>query len=398
MMRILGLIVGLLLAVIVAAWFIGSLVATNEMQRIGDKAWPAGLGTLASVEARVRPQKTSDGARRMVTLAAPLGISFDRSTAEPDAVRTAIGEYVKAEHVRSESAIGEPPANVLSYISAHEAAIDALRDHLLHGDPIEWEVDLSRGIDAPLPNLLGHIHVAKLLTTRALLRARNNDVRAWDDLHAAWRLTHSLEARPELISQLIVLAMSRMVNAAAWKLPAASVAWLDEMRNVDQRRLLLGGFQFDTWMLWRHGEESTKGALVTIARPYLRWSVAHMTDHQRRIAEEIAATTTCGFDGAAFSQHVTESIPRWNVFARVATPDLGSVWQKAFRTIAEREATMNAMRIAHGQPIIAKSVCSDGAWQYTNGRLSFSRDLPKSSESETMMMPLSLVIPARTTR
>jgi hypothetical protein len=397
MMRILGLICGLLLAVIVAAWFIGTLVATNEMQRIGDKAWPAGLGTLAWVEARVRPQKTSDGARRMVALAAPLGISFDLSKTKPDAVRTAIGEYVTAEHVRSESAIGEAPANVLAYVTAHEAAIDALRDHLLHGDPIEWEVDLSKGMDAPLPNLLGHIQVARLLTTRALLRARNNDVRAWDDLHAAWRLTQSLEARPELISQLIVLAMSRMVNAAAWKLPAARVSWLDEMRNVDQRRLLLGGFQFDTWMMWRHGEESIKGVLVTIARPYLRWSVADMTDHQRRIAEEVAATTACGFDGAAFSQHVAESIPRWNTFARVATPNLGSVWQKAFRAIAEREATMNAVRIAEGQPIVATSACSDGAWQYTDGRLSFSRDLPKS-EGETMLMPLSLVIPARTTR
>jgi hypothetical protein len=396
MMRILGLLFGVGLAVIVAAWFAGELAATGRMKRAGDEQWPAGLGTLASVEARVRPQKTNDGARRMVALAAPLGISF-KTSADKDAVRTAISEYVRAEHVRSESTIGEPPAEVLSYLTAHEAEIDALRDHLLGAESIAWELDASKGFDAPLPNLLGHMDVARLLTTRALLRARDKDVRAWDDLQAAWRLTHTLEARPELISQLIVLAMGRMVNAAAWKLPVANVAWLDEMRNVDHRRLLLGAFQYDTWMMWRHGEESANGAMLTITRPYQRWSVADMTRRQRLIAEEVAAMTACGLDGEAFSQRVLASIPRWNVFARIATPNLGSVWQRALRAIAEREATRNAMRIAEGQPIVATSVCSDGTWRFENDRLSFSRDLPKSNENE-IAMPLSLAIPARGTR
>jgi hypothetical protein len=78
-------------------------------------------------------------------------------------------------------------------------------------------------------------------------------------------------------------------------------------------------------------------------------------------------------------------------------PNLGSTWQRAFRTVAEREATANAMRIAQGQAIVAKSACSDGAWSYENGRLSFSRDLPRSSSAENAM-PLSLAIPARATR
>lgn len=396
MMRILGLLVAIVLAVIVAVWVIGGLLATRGMQRAGEEQWPAGLGTLASVETRVRPQKTTDGARRLVALAKPLGITF-KTGSPKDPVLTAIGEYVKAEHVRAEPAIHEPSSEIQAFLAAHEAEIDALRDHLLHGEPIAWEVDLSKDFDAPLPNLLGHMHVARLLSARALVRARGDDVRAGDDLHAVWRLTHSLESRPELISQLIVLAMTRMVNAVAWKLPVANVAWLDEMRKVDHRRLLLSGFQYDTWMMWRHGEKSTKGVMWTITRPYERWSVADMTDHQRRIAEEVAATTACGFDGAAFSQHVAESIPRWNTLAQIAIPNFGSVWQRAFRSVAEREATMNAVRIAQGQPIVAESVCSDGAWRFENDRLSFSRDLPKSSEAETVM-PLSLAIPARATR
>ena len=396
MMRIFGLLVVNVLAVIVAVWVIGDLVATRAMRRAGDEIWPAGLGTLASAEARARPQKTNDAARRLVALSAPLGITL-KTGAPKDPVMAAFAEYVKAEYVRAEPAIGEPPAGILSFFSAHETEIDALRDHLLRAEPITWDLDVSKGFDAPIPNLLGQMQVSWLLSARALVRARGDDVRAGDDLHAVWRLRHSLESRSELISQLIALAMARTVNAVAWKLPAANMDWLEETRKVDHRRLLLGAYQFDTWMIWRYVEGSTMGASMTTVRPYFRRSIADTTHRQRLVAEEVAAMTACRFDGAAFSKRMTESIPEWNIFAQIAMPNFGAVWQRAFRTLAEREATMNAMRIAQGQPIVAQSVCSDGAWRYENDRLSFSIDLPQGNESERAM-PLSLAIPARGTR
>ena len=168
-MRIFGLLLGVVLAVIVAAWVIGGLVARSGMQSVGEEPWPIGLGTLASVETRYPAQKTNEAARRLVALAAPLGISFQtsadvpllssslRDADKPNPVRTAIGEYVKSEHGRAEPAISEPPAAVLTYLAAHEAEIDALRDHLLEADPIVWDLDLSKGFDAPVPNLLGHM-------------------------------------------------------------------------------------------------------------------------------------------------------------------------------------------------------------------------------------------------
>ena len=397
MMRILGLLFGILLAVIVAAWVIGSLVATKGVQRVAEEPWPAGLGTLASVEKRLPLQKTSDGARRMAALAAPLGISFEKTGRTPDALRTAIGEYVKAEHGRADSTIGGPPAEVLAYLNAHAAEIDTLRDHLLNGPPIVWERDVSQGYDAPMPNLLGHMEVMRLFAARALLRGRGNDVQAWDDLHAAFRVGQILEPRPELISQLIVLAIARSVNSVAWKLPPANATWLAEMQNLDHRRLLLGGYQYDMWTMWRHGERTMKGPMTTLGKPYLRWSIVSMADQQRATAQELASMTACGFDGAAFAQRHSKAIPKWNIIANISTPNLDVAWQRAFRSVAEREATMNAMRIAQGQPIVEKSVCSDGAWRFENDRLSFSRDLPKSNVTE-MVMPLSLAIPARTTR
>lgn len=392
-MRILGLVVGIVLAVVVVVWVVGGLVAAGGMERIGSEPWPAGLGTLASVEARFPAQKTNDAARRMVALSAPLGISFQTSADKPDPVRTAIGEYVKAEHGRAEQAISEPPAAVQTYLAAHDVEIDALRDHLLSGDPIVWDLDLSKGFDAPVPNLVGHMHVARLLTARALLRGRGDDTRAWDDLHAAWRVAQSLEPRPEMISQLITLAITRVVNAAAWKLPQApNSAWFAEVQRLDSRRLLMASHQNEMYVMWRNAERATmNGAMGVIGRPYLRWQIVDMAQRQRAAMEKLAAVTTCSVG------EPSGAVPRWNVLANIATPNLDASWSRVFRSIPEREAAMNAMRIADGQPIVAKSACSDSTWRFESDRLTFSREIPKSHDAETVM-PLSLAIPARATR
>ncbi|HEV7766213.1 MAG TPA: hypothetical protein VGQ76_14505 [Thermoanaerobaculia bacterium] len=395
-MRVFGLLIIVLLGLILVAWVVADVVGDRQYEQLGEEQWPAGLGTLASVEGRFPPVQTNDSAKRLIAFAAPLGISFAQpSSGKPDPMNGLIGDYVKAEHERADGTIALPSPSIVAHLAAHSAEIDALRDHLLRGETIEWDLDVSKGHDAPMPNLLAHMKIVRVLTARALVKARENDVGAWDDLHAAWRLSRSLEARPELISRLIVLSMDRTVNAAAWKLPPANAPWLEELQKSDPRRLLLAAHQNEAWSMWRHGIPG--GVSGVIGRPYIRWVAVDMVRRQRVMAEEIAAMTTCGVDGNAFSQRHFEDIPRWNFIARIAMPSIGNAWQRAFRAVAEREATANAMRIGQGQPIVTTSVCSDGAWSFNNGRLAFSRELPKASPSETQM-PLSLVIPARATR
>lgn len=395
-MRVFGLLIIVLLGLILVAWVVADVVGDRQYEQLGEEQWPAGLGTLASVEKRYPPLRTNESAKRLIALAAPLEISFAQpSSGKPKAMDGLIGDYVKAEHERADGTIALPPPSIVAYLTAHSGEIDALRDHLLHGETIVWDLDVSKGHDAPLPSLVAHMRIVRLLTARALVYARENDVRAWDDLHAAWRLRQSLATRPELISQIIVLSMDRMVNATAWKLPSANALWFEELKKSDPRHLMLVAHQNEAWSMWRHGIPG--GVSGVIGRPYIRWVAVDMVRRQRVMAEEIAAMTTCGIDGNAFSQRYFEDIPRWNFIARIAMPAIGNAWQRAFRAVAEHEATANAMRITQGQPIVTKSVCSDGAWTFKNGRLAFSRELPRSSPSETTM-PLSLVIPARVTR
>lgn len=390
-MRVFALIITIIVAFVVGAWIIAGITGDGALDGAGNDVWPAGLGTLASVEQRVHPQKTNAAAQKLIELGAPLEISFATPAMSSETpMRQAIGDYVNSEHERAEASIGAPPAEVTAYLAQHEREIDALRDHLLQAETIQWDIDPSKGFQAPVPNLLAHMLTARLLTARALERGRANDLRAWEDLHAVARLARSLEPRPDLISQMILLAMSRMVNAAAWKLPPADAPWLEELQRVDHRRLLLAADQYDSWTMWRHGRSAP---LAQIAKPFHAWTMVNTLQHQRETAEKIAATTACAFDGEAFSKERQAALPRWNVVGNLAIPNIGAAWQRMFRSIAEREAAANAMRITRGEPIVAKSVCSDGTWSYDGATLRFSRELPRSNEHENVM-PLALK-PAR---
>ena len=65
-----------------------------------------------------------------------------------------------------------------------------------------------------------------------------------------------------------------------------------------------------------------------------------------------------------------------------------SVWRRAFRYRAEREATANALRVREGKPIEPASRCSDGAWTFDGTTLRFSREIPTTAPDRPM--PLAL--------
>ncbi len=70
--------------------------------------------------------------------------------------------------------------------------------------------------------------------------------------------------------------------------------------------------------------------------------------------------------------------------------DLSSVWRRAFRYRAEREATAKALQGRDGKPVDAGSVCSDGEWAYDGASLRFSREI--ATESPDVAIPLALRI------
>lgn len=303
------------------------------------RPWPGGMGTFDLVADRWPPLEANQASVKLTTLANALPKN------------EAVDGFVAREITRSEPTIGEAPAL---------ADVSAIRELLLR-EPIVW----TRRVKFDDTDVAGmralQMTVARALAASALTKARANDPAAWDDLHALWKLARTLDGHPQMMAQTAALSMDRMVNAVAWKMPLPAQAWLGELQARDNVRPLLEAFQYQAAYYWVSGRQIFP----------TRW-LAGSIEHDRLIAEDLFKLTRCDV----------------NTPANELGTDLTSVWRRAFRYRAEREATANALRVREGKPIETGSRCSDGGWTFDGTTLRFSRDIATTAPDTPM--PLTL--------
>lgn len=336
-----ALVILILLAAMlyVASWF----WADDEVAGAAALPWPDGLGTLAAVPARYPPHPENEAARKLTQLAA--------AVPENDTITA----YVRKEIASGELTIAEPPAI---------PDLSAIRDLLLR-EPIVWQRDISFQHGTHLGKVKMYKSLTHALAASALGRARQNDAAAWDDLHAAWNLTRSLDGHPQLLVRVVAMSMIRAINAVAWKMPLPAPAWFAEVQDRDLVRPLFETLQFENWWRWKHQ--------VFPLKPF-----ATAIDRERALMSELLPMTACELT------RVTETGNRSDPLSRL---DIG--WQRAFRYRAEREATAKALRARAGQPIEAGSRCSDGTWSFDGKTLRFTKPIALPEKIDASM-PLTL--------
>ena len=392
-------------AILVAVWaafWAGSLLMSRTY---ASREWPEGLGRVEQVPARYPETTMNATASELMRLAAATGIDIgprymkDRPPVDPaimDAVKKDLNEWDGVQLARTTMSIDAAPPAVSAYLTQHQLQLDTVRDHLLRGDSIVWPTNLFLGADAPIPNLLGHMNLTRVLVARSLERSRVADPAAWDELHAAWNLNRGLWKQPTLIEILIALATTRMVNAAAMKAPGQEPAWVAEIRAVDSRRAMLAAHQAEAWMFSKRLESFLDGDHEQKSNPliggikrglfgtYLTLSTLNSAEQLRRFATEAAAIRQCDLNGEALSKRHAEAIPRWNVLGRISMPNLGGAWQRLMRYQAELETSARAQQMKRGETPASTSRCSDGTWQVTveakgTQTVRFSHDIPVPS-------------------
>jgi hypothetical protein len=302
--------------------------------------WPGGMGTLEAVGDRW-PKLQANGASVKL-----------RALANALPKDEAVDDFVAREIARGELTINEPPA--LTDLSAIR--------QLLLGEPVVWESEdgIGGGNEANAMRTM-QMTVGRALVASALAKARAKDPAAWDDLHAVWKLARTLDGHPQMMAQTAALSMDRMINGVAWKMPLPAPAWLGELQERDNVRQMLEAFQHQTASYW---EDS--------ARIFPTKWLAASIEHDRLIAEELFNLTRCDV----------------NAPANELGTDLTSVWRRAFRYRAEREATANALRVREGKSIETGSRCGDGGWMFDGTTLRFSREIATAAPDRPMPLVL----------
>jgi len=327
-------------AIALVAWVISWFWAEDAVATSAARPWPGGMGTLDAVADRLPPLQANDASVKLTALANALPKN------------EAVDDFVRREIARGELTIGEPPAL---------PEVSAIRELLLR-EPIVWERhDGIGGNDETEAMRALQLTVARALVASALTKARANDPAAWEDLHAVWKLALSLDGHPQMMVQTAALSMARMINAVAWKMPLPAPAWLGELQERDNVRPLLEAFQHQTASYWEDGAQIFP----------TKW-LATSVEHDRLIAEELFNATRCDV----------------NARANELGTDLTSVWRRAFRYRAEREATANTLRVREGKSIETVSRCSDGGWTFDGTTLRFSREIATAAPDRPMPLVL----------
>jgi hypothetical protein len=336
MKKALVVVAAIALVVWVASWF----RTPDAVVTSGAQAWPGGMGPLESVASRFPPHHANEASVKLTAL----GNALPKNEA--------VDDFVAREIARGELTIGEPPAL---------PEVSAIRELLLR-EPIVWKRRREGIGDAGTTAMRAlQMTVARALVASALTKGRANDTTAWEDLHAVWNLARSLDGQPQMMVQTAAFSMARMINAVAWKMPLPAPAWLRELQARDNVRPLLEAFQYQTASYWEDG-----------ARIFPTKWLAMSVEHDRLIAEELLNATQCDV----------------NALVNELGTDLTSVWRRAFRYRAEREATANALRVREGKSIETASRCSDGGWTFDGTTLRFSREIATAAPDRPMPLVL----------
>jgi hypothetical protein len=166
-----------------------------------------------------------------------------------------------------------------------------------------------------------------------------------------------------MMTQTAALSMDRMINAVAWKMPLPAPAWLGVLQARDNVQRLLESCEFESPSYWEDG-----------ARIFPTMWLANSVDNDRAIAEELFNLDRCDV----------------NTRVNELGTDLSSLWRRAFRYRAEREATANAIRVREGKSIETASRCSDGKWMFDGTTLRFSREIATAAPDTPMPLVLRL--------
>lgn len=338
MKKLLVAVVAIALVIWVVSWFRApEAVATSAAL-----AWPGGMGTLDSAAARWKPRQANAASVKLRELAGALQKN------------EAVDEFVRRETASGALIIGQPPAL---------PDVSAIRELLLR-EPIVWERRGGIGGDDDTQSTrVLQLTVARALVASALAKGRAGDVAAWEELHAAWKLARALDEQPQVMAQTAALTTVRMINAAAWRMPLPAPPWLAELQERDHVGPLLEAFQYSAASYWEDG-----------AQLFPTKSLASSVEHDRLIAEELYSATKCDM----------------NMRMNRLGVDLSSVWRRAFRYRAEREASANALRLREGKPIDPASRCSDGGWTFDGTTLRFSREIATAPPDTPMPLVLRI--------
>jgi len=325
------------------------------------------------------------------------------STEEADAFRpvaSAVLDFVERELKSPTEKIGKPPEVLERFLSERDGPIAAIESVLLRGAEIQWEMDVTRGSQALLPNGQGLIRLQRLLVARALVEARRGEPeQAVQTLAASWSLVEVLSRRPESLAYVLVVSDAKLIAGAIRKVDSPAYGWAERLRSLSLLSGFYAAFQNQAWYSPAQGDDLTgkAGAYGRFLREMIEevrrmdlcdWTPERLDEARTRSWRELQ--TEGNFVPAAPNQ--LESFQRWRRY--VVEAELTALILDAR---AERAAARD-----HSWPeklsTLGAGVCGGAGWSYrrsANGTATFAFE-GRLAERESRALQLPMTFTAGT--
>jgi len=271
----------------------------------------------------------------------------------------AVVDYAYVQIKRIAVDVEPPPAEVAEYLRGQSAQLDVIRDHIVHAGPINTNGARPQIALTPL-------FIARALTTGS-----------WDDLHAAWMIDRPLWNRSETLFN--AFTQTRMLNAAAAKMPLPAPSWFDELRAFDYMQRFAAAAQLDAWNSRRTVDEAIREHPVLALIDGWR-AIAMDADFSEQVrvrTAELLAMKSCDYYGRDPLFVKPMNVASWNYLGRALQGLQFMDWRYVARYRAELEATEKTHALRAGQIPSTVSQCSDGTWIVTPRSIRFSREIGK---------------------
>ncbi len=397
--------IGLVVVVGAFVLLLAALYTTfTAMSRHGVKTdvamWEERLGTPEELYARYPHREVNPSALKVETLSAELGVDLatkimsERTHPRADAaddfesIGDDIHQYTWQEWARSGAGSAPPPEALAAFLTAHAEALEALRQALREGEAPRWELQLEKGLEGPIPNLLGQIKLQRLLMSEALAQNHAGHTgKALETLEAAGRLNEALADDPILITQLIAVAAHRMQAMTLRRLEEIPGVWAQTLAEHDYEETMRTAISLEAWNLAHldpaqvaEGLPWWQRLLARVGAPYIR-SCAYDTSRRwmRRLDAQAANPGPCRMAGDLSDRNEEWPTSWWNVYGQFFGNPLHlafSAFGRVSRMEVEDELTgqwielTNARRTAGGEwpgawpRSVPSQACPQGHWTY----------------------------------
>ena len=176
-----------------------------------------------------------------------------------------------------------------SFLVEQGTTLEAIKGIALGRREVVWDLDVAAGLEGPMPDFLGHVKLVKILGAQALTEVRRHEGdAALQTAEAMWQLCQELASRPELVSQMIVVAEARLVVGLLRKVDAPAFEWVERLRRTEFYMAFLAALQNDPWYFANE--------------PELQDHAAAMARINRRVIESLASEGSCDWTMAGLRQ------------------------------------------------------------------------------------------------